>query len=304
MGVFDIFRNKWSAGAMTEVDRQKIFWLLKRRTSYTAWKREADAFDAFAAIVEKQLKEQPHAPGWGNGTDWHDYYIEVVKGQVFYEQGLARLKQGDRTVWLCNSLGALDKARTISNRWYVDLVNHGIWGDTSFDGKYVPAMTEAMKVVRACSAEAGYTQPNIPPQLYSAPETFDTERFATLRLPRPPNPLPEVPVPTGKPVLINNGNMVPVFGIYEPQVEDGCMNYLLGGAPAPRHNYSYWSFKWRLIWQDDRYRDGFVPLEEAFYFPPPAPTPDAPQAPASTDKPAQCQHRPALPQRRSVGRDE
>jgi hypothetical protein len=62
-----------------------------------------------------------------------------------------------------------------------------------------------------------------------------------------------------------------VFGIYEPQVKDGCMNYLLQNIPAPTLAYergSNQSVVWRLIWEDTRYLDGTIPDEEALYFPP------------------------------------
>jgi DUF2075 family protein len=35
---------------MSVEDRKRMFWYLKRKTSYTAWKREADSFDRFANI--------------------------------------------------------------------------------------------------------------------------------------------------------------------------------------------------------------------------------------------------------------
>jgi hypothetical protein len=52
------------------------------------------------------------------------------------------------------------------------------------------------------------------------------------------------------------------------------MNYLLAGTPAPK----YWGkdggedfdVKWRLIWEDNRYLDGRIPVEEMDYFPPEA----------------------------------
>ena len=66
-----------------------------------------------------------------------------------------------------------------------------------------------------------------------------------------------------------------MFGIYEPQIKDGCMNYLLGGTPAPtlwendgvESTGNVLSVNWRLIWEDRRYQDGTIPAEERQYFP-------------------------------------
>jgi Immunity protein 72 len=72
-------------------------------------------------------------------------------------------------------------------------------------------------------------------------------------------------------VLVRTGEEVPLFGIYEPQVKDGCMNYLLGGVPAPTFIMGSYddlrAVTWKLIWEDTRYQDGFIPAEENLYFP-------------------------------------
>jgi len=137
MGLFDLFKTQWSAGKMTPDDRKKIFWYLKRKTSYTAWKREADAFDTFAVIFKKQVVEEPIAKAVmsiGN-TDWERFYSQILKAQVLYEQGLARLLQGDRNVWLYNDRGILGDAGTISNSWHSELVSNGARGDHFHDGR-------------------------------------------------------------------------------------------------------------------------------------------------------------------------
>jgi hypothetical protein len=272
MGLFDIFKTKWTAGNMTEEDRKKIFWYLKRITSYTAWKRQADAFDHFAEIFEKQVKEQPHAPGFMGGTNWERSYPEVLKCQVLYEKALNRLKQGDRSVWLYNELGIMGDAAVIASSWHANMVNHGAGAqeDKYFDGKYVPDMEAALKEWFACALTAGYLQPQF--ENAYAPDTFHPEMFhAYPKLGKPavifPSHLPEVPV-LEQEISVRTGEQVPVFGIYEPQIKDGCMNYLLGGTTA----YSYDMVQkrpvtWRLIWEDTRYLDDHVSNEEDQYFP-------------------------------------
>jgi hypothetical protein len=89
------------------------------------------------------------------------------------------------------------------------------------------------------------------------------------QVPFPPT-LPDVPIPTND-VRVRTGEPVPCFGIYEPLVEDGCMNYLLEEAPTPKavnRGGVIVPAVWRLVWEDTRYLDGSIPEEEALYFPP------------------------------------
>ncbi len=275
MSIFDIFKTQWSAGKMTQEDRTKLFWYLKRKTSYTAWKRKSDAFDRFVEIFEKQVREEPTPKPELScfGTDWETSYPEILKAQVMYEKGLDRLTQGDRTVWLYNDRGILGDASTISGHWYSELVNNGMRGDHFYDGKYVDEMTESMKQYSLAGREAGCLQPMMADT--PAPETWTTfwkDQFAQMPIPAL---LPDVPVPKTE-ILVKTGQEVPLFGIYEPQIKDGCMNYLLAGIPAPtllENDGTYDTGNnlpviWRLIWEDTRYQDGEIPSEESRYFPP------------------------------------
>jgi hypothetical protein len=273
MSIFDAFKPKWSAKGMTEDDRRKMFWYVKRASSYTAWKAEAEAFDRFAEIFERQVREEPVGkcelgPGWD--SNWELYFAEILKAQVLYEQGLARLREGDRTVWLYNDRGVLIDAANISGHWYTALVNHGPHGDIFFRGKYVDALTVAIDEVSVyAKATAGILQSH----LAEAPAAnfWTRERLARLNREVPfPVPLPDVPVPD-KEITVRAGQPVRCFGIYEPLIEDGAMNYLLETAPAPqavnRAGVARTAL-WRLIWEDTRYIDGPVPDEEQLYFQP------------------------------------
>lgn len=157
---------------MTEDDRKKLFWYLKRKTSYSAWKREADAFDRFAEIFEKQVIEQPLAKSKFGvyQTNWETSYPEILKAQILYEKALLSLKQGDRSVWLYNERGTMDDASTIAHKWHSDLVNNGPQGDHFFEGKYVEALTAAISEFYSASRETGYIQPMMAGGLY--PNTF------------------------------------------------------------------------------------------------------------------------------------
>lgn len=292
MGLLDIFKSKWSAGKMTEDDRKKLFWYLKRKTSYTAWKRKADTFDNFAAVFEKQVREQPlaHGPNALFGPmNWEELYPEILKCQVLYEKALAQLKQGDRSVWLYNARGIFIDANTIANSWYNDLVNHGFQGDHFFEGKYVEELTAKISKFFEAGNDTGYGQSKMAdaqaPEFWGEgmecalnnelyPKEFDPAFFVTphklASYIQYPDPLPEVPVADSE-ILIPTGQNTPVFGIYEPQVKDGCMNYLLQDVPAPfGRDLSGDNNRvtWKLIWEDTRYLDGEIPAEELLYFSP------------------------------------
>jgi hypothetical protein len=278
MSIFDIFKIKWSAKCMTQDDRRKLFWYMKRKTSYTAWKANADVFGRFAAVFERQVKEEPRvlspgiSPEWG--TNWETSYSEILKAQVLYEQGLTRLLRGDRTVWLYNDRGVLGDADAIVDYWYMALVNHGPHGDKFFEGKYVDDLTAAMiDLSRFARAIPGVIQ-----QVWENPNYYDfwsKESMALLEqeVPFPPDLL-DVPEPT-KTVLVRTGDPAPCFGIFEAQVPDGCMSYFLEGVAVPpavtideKDGESYTRpATWRLIWEDDRYLDGTIPEEEKDYFP-------------------------------------
>jgi hypothetical protein len=275
MSIFDVFKPKWSAKDMVEDDRRKLFWHLKRASSYTGWKNLSDAFDRFAVVFERQVREQPMVVEDGLdpaqwGTNWEGFYSKVLKAQVLFEQGLTRLRNGDRTVWRYSDLGILGDAYNIYGYWWSVLVNHGPHGDIYFEGKYVDEMVAVLHEVQACAfATAGILQSpwaEPPARLCWTPSFIERlERELSF-----PSPLPEVPLPSEH-VVVRTGEPAPRFGVYEPLVEDGCMNYLLQGAPAPKALNQGGIIRpaaWRLIWEDKRYLDGVVPEEEKFYFRP------------------------------------
>ncbi|PRH13335.1 Imm72 family immunity protein [Burkholderia gladioli] len=75
---------------------------------------------------------------------------------------------------------------------------------------------------------------------------------------------------------VSSGEEIPVEGIWEPWFpgdEVGCPSYFLKGSVA--HTYllegtnDEYAVRWRLLWEDTRYRDGSIPEEESTYFPQP-----------------------------------
>ncbi|WP_374319188.1 Imm72 family immunity protein [Aquabacterium sp.] len=177
MAMLHFLKPKWSAVKITEEDRARQFWLRKRRTSYTAWKRCRDAYAVYVELIERQCKEEPigqmgaialakevagveklisegvlpkHAI---NGiersyqTEWtSSVYATALRGLSLYDKGLALLKQGDRSVFQHNSRGFLEDAYHYADHEYQMYVLGGRNGGDGmvYYGKYVAAIKASL----------------------------------------------------------------------------------------------------------------------------------------------------------------
>src|ERR1700722_18156613 len=78
-----------------ELTRRKIFWLLKRLTSYSLWQRKAQAWRVFTQAYEQAVKSWPEGPEVMNA----DLLPRIYQMASAYEEGLDQLKRGYRFVW-------------------------------------------------------------------------------------------------------------------------------------------------------------------------------------------------------------
>lgn len=189
MALFDFLKPKWTASAMADDDRARQLWLLRRRTSFTAWQRCRDAYAVYVDLLEKQCKEEPvgkmsskalarekvayqqliaegviepfdmgQIEGWdSNTTKWTSAtYANALRGLALYDKGLALLKQGDRSVFQHTSRGLLEDAYHCADRQYDEFVMGGPKGGDGkvFYGKYVAAIKAALEWA---SHEAGFS---------------------------------------------------------------------------------------------------------------------------------------------------
>ena len=320
MALFDFLKPRWSAGKMTEDDRARRFWILKAFTSYTAWRRCRDRYAVFVDLMERQCKEEP-VGGLGPGefekykakveqwvrdgefppqalnnleddhrTDWGSrIYARVLEGLAQYDRGLAKLKQGDRGVFLHNSRGLLEDAANSAKYEYEVYYTGGPKGGDGqvYYGKYVPAMKAALlwatehgafnagglqPAMAELSAPSVWTEPHDAPDPNGGKMHMPGSHVALMEATAHVKDLPRVPVPT-EDVLVQTGEPCPVFGIYEPQVRDGMMAYMCQGQEAYRYGApcsmprAGTTVTWKLVWEDTRYRDGVIPAEEEDYFP-------------------------------------
>ena len=320
MALLDFLKPKWSAGKMTEDDRARRFWVLRAFTSCTAWQRCRDRYAVFVDLMERQCKEEPvgrtgpremdnrraivkeliadgtldssalarleniHVTHWDSGT-----YARVLQGLSQYDQGLAKLKQGDRGVFRRNSRGLLEDAANSAKYEYEVYYMGGPKGGDGmvYYGKYVAAMKAALLWASEHGAfNAGGLQPPMAelsaPSVWTEPRDLPGPNGGKMHMPGSHvalmeatahvKDLPRVPVPTEE-VLVQTGEPCPVFGIYEPQVRDGMMAYMCQGQEAYRYGEpcsmprAGTTVTWKLVWEDTRYRDGVNPEEENDYFP-------------------------------------
>jgi hypothetical protein len=286
--------NKYAS--MDAGTRRKVFWLLKRLTSYSLWERKRDDWEKFALAYEEAVKTWPPESEEQMPADNLPRIFEILS---CYNAGLIELKKGNRSVWL--------KGQPFSNAlrayWAVSayLYPHAdYWERGMQEAPYPPKVEVLNRLMRSSEyrgeevplAGLGSTRGTAlieSPGWLLAPSAYQYS-FYTLQYPVFPDPLPEVPAGTN--TIVRSDRVIPVDGIWEPVklkrnkvlgliavgepdiISDGCFNYFVKGAKAPKVTGAYRESidrfdaddtYWRLVWEDDRYKDGVIP-DESDYF--------------------------------------
>jgi hypothetical protein len=76
--------------------QRKVFWLLKRSTSYSLWRRKRDAWAEFVSAYEHAIKH------WSSSDLAHldvDLLPLAYDALSSYNEGLSNLARGYRFVW-------------------------------------------------------------------------------------------------------------------------------------------------------------------------------------------------------------
>ena len=278
--------NKYSMD--DDITRRRVFWLLKRLSSYSLWKRKRDSWAIFAEAYEKAVKTWPE-----NDPDALDpnNLIHIYEALKLYDQGLDELKTGHRHVWRANGdLFQLYKpVDIVRSRFFSRCHERGVqqWP--------YPPKVENINKLRLASEYAGSDYiveshnlvANITNVNFLFSDILYEKEFHFL--PHPVFPKQLSPVPDSLKDIISTGDVIPCDGIWEPGeltmdlkwkvipagikrfINQGCFNYLLNGARAPLINafeskkMKKKPVKWRLIWEDNRYCDGIIP-DESDYF--------------------------------------
>ncbi|SAK78357.1 hypothetical protein AWB80_04756 [Caballeronia pedi] len=290
----------------SEAERKQIFYWLKRISSYTAWKRILGYYRAWAKFTEKSVQAASER-GWSTQTDLPESdLVQILKCLAHCEEGVSRLRAGDKRVFKYDANGEFVMANRILSYWN-KMQDRIEIGENSIDEKHTPlwqefnfALSQLSDVWRECSPSI------LEPRELDEPSLTIYGDWLLEWLPKMtfPTVLPDVPDPA-KHTLVVTGKVAPCSGIWEPVEMPkpkgfhlfgtpppaegplpivGCMSYLHVGSKVPRARQETKTeslrndVTWRLLWRDDRYEDGTVPAEESEYaFLSPDPTREAPE---------------------------
>ncbi len=297
----------------TEHERKQIFYWLKRISSYTAWNRIVGYYAAWADVAEQSVRIA-NDKGWSKQTGVPESdLVSILKSQASFEEGLRRLRLGDKQVFKYDANGNFATADRIPSYWSTLLHRIDI-GENVIDEAHTPLWAEFKASFHQYASVNRECWPDIiESQWIGDPALTLYGQQVREQLPKMtfPDTLPAVPDPQDN-VLIPTGKDIPCSGIWEPieapvkkgfslfRIEDvprgpfrpsGCMNYLHAGSAAPQasvvtpNDCPDIDVTWRLIWRDDRYENGSIPAEEADYVfvEPQAPAPEPVPEPPSTD---------------------
>ena len=272
-----------------ERERQQIFHLLKRYSSWTAWNRIREYFKKFADITEESVRQADNS-GLLHKTyelcktsiTYNDY-IDITQAYALFDEGVRRLGKGDKRVFTYDEAnGFFARAMVITEHYStakrkLDYEEISWKKGTPLMKEFFDTLGEMTHAWRECGSRI------LEPRSLDQPAYTRYDLWHAVYLPKLsyPDHLPEVPEP--KNVFVKTGEEVPCSGIWEPVKEGmerlGAMHYLHGGVPAPKATLTYkknsdrelgysavpTNVIWRLIWCDDRYKDGTVPEEEQDY---------------------------------------
>ena len=278
-----------------ELERRKLFYWLKKASSYTAYERVGRYYKVWVDEFKTLYDDSQRHPDSERGALMApDKIVTVMSCYAAFEEALKRLRNGSKRpfVWLGRS-GHFSEAARAGDYW-LEATSRGERGDNVIEAMFSPhwpAVKQAMSELSSAWGEVGVVLQNrhtdLPAEIGLANDADRCCKF-------PPGELPEVPIPV-RTVLVQTGDIVPCFGIWEPVKADfspgfvglfkkpvvpesgefeldGCMNYLHQGSAAP----TIWMEDdgprnegrptvWHLIWEDTRYRDGVIPDEERSY---------------------------------------
>jgi len=269
MSLFKRTPAKPPSNGMSPEDRKKAFWLLKKYTSIAAWSKCKSRFDRVVAEVERLARA---------GDDSSQHWLkDIYEEQVQYEKALNKLARGDRSCFLwgpdgsfCYTGVAIPYLQHILNPY-----------EYSIDEELYARLIELTSVQTRVVADGQQARRQGSPAEWLPHWLLNEKEFGPFNF---PDPLPDVPL--HEPLIqVKTGQQVPHFGIWEPDIEGTCMNYLRAGREAPqveklgsRNNLDT---TWTLLWIDDRYQDGAIPDEEALYYVEAVSKPTTKIAPAS-----------------------
>ena len=279
----------------SDLERQKIFYWLQKVSSVTAWRRIFGFYRDWANTTESSLRIADEA-GWVDKTALPQvHYALILKGLAHCEEGVARLRKGDKRVFKFDANGEFAMAKRVLFHW-AEMTTRIETGENVIDEKHTPlwlqfnnTLTAACQAWQECAQHILETRYTDDPGLTLYGQWMKRE-FINMPF---PSHIPPVPNPIDN-IFVGTNESIPCSGIWEPIAGPkksmislftgspklqppfaiaGAMNYLHGGSAAPRVSVETATDNldldttWRLLWRDDRYLDGIIPeIEKRYQF--------------------------------------
>ena len=215
---------------MTDDERRKVFWLLKKYSSYTAWEALALAYYLFAdafMLAYKLRTPDPNEPDQTSIDEWMAGHLKaVLDGRIGFEKGLPRLKSGDRSVWRRSRERSFASWGHFAKGCFQINFIQKIMDPNEYVFDWMKNKDAVVAAAKALEAER-YGQESILERLSDqaapmAPWNALATVHPVYRLPMNdpkhlnfPAVLPDIPAPIG--TTVDTGDEVPVDGIYEPE---------------------------------------------------------------------------------------
>lgn len=249
---------------------RKTFWLHCRHTSVAYIGRMVKMLEAFTKGFHSYLAKDPEP------AEFADFLRVCYSDLGDFKEGLARLRRADHT-----GFNLIRNAMSFRDPFYrrpseYDFAPLGYKGHRTGN---VALWSWMEKVIPMSGNVEGALW-----GMLSYP-LFDVSKY------RFPNQLPGYPSP--RDVFIKDGEDIPITGIWQPtNLKGGCPNFFIKGNKAlkaripicrideaedysetpkipypPRSDFEVGEFPavWRLVWEDDRWRDGREPVGEFEY---------------------------------------
>lgn len=259
--------NPISCISSLDLQRAQALRWLKQISSFTAWNRILAQYRAWAAIAEK-MAQVPHDAKPLGEQEW----LDIQYGLTCCEQGVGRLRRGDKRGFI-HPYGDFAQSSGPLRHWAKRLGVFGKRKDNfardsgSHWSEFRQTLIPLVHVWDECSSTARAPSHPFEPKVFLDRLVPDRSRLAIYA-----DLLPDAT--EGTPLTVLAGQKVPRSGVWEPVGRSGVAGsrtdlfYLAADstAPAPDPSLAEAIHHWRLFWEDVRYKDGLLPLEEFAYF--------------------------------------
>lgn len=279
----------------TDSQRRALFAWLKQSSSLTAWRRLCAYHQAFLDAVRATYEEEQRTAGMTLTipTDW---YTRVLDCHDAFNAAVARLSRSERRCFLYLGMRGHFSEALLAVRWWQQMYGGSFYGRNGFSPADSPRWLNIESPMHACLAalsdigivlQTAHT--DVPAPIYDVNVLLQQPESSLIKHWISQPNLPMLPAVT-PPIVVATGNIIPVYGIWEPVnltrlslarltrapadglLLDGCMNYLHADCAAPTIAFPEDDARrngratyWRLVWADERYGSSAVPQEELAY---------------------------------------